>query len=92
MLSIPDYVQVTKVDGKYIILDRKKNYLYAVSKTGVELLEWWSILGSAEKAMNKISKKYDVDYGIVEKDMLRLITKLNKKELVRVDDRGWDLY
>lgn len=86
MLSIPDHVQVTKMDGKYILLDRKKNYYYAVSKTGVEFLEWWSIFGSAEMAVNKISKKYDVDYSIVEKDMFTLIEKLTKKELVMMDD------
>jgi hypothetical protein len=82
LLIVPDHIQITEVDGKCVLLDCKKNYFYAVSKTGAELMDQLKATGNMKDAIKKISTDYQVSSGRVEKDMTIFVHQLIEKGLI----------
>jgi hypothetical protein len=82
LLIIPDYIQITKIEEKYVILDCRNNYYYAVSQSGVKLLEQIKIHGDLTKSIEKISSDYKVSMERVREDILVLVQQLIEKGLI----------
>lgn len=81
-LAIPEHIQITETDGQLILLDCRKNRYYAVSKTGAIFLEQVKLDGNMKKAIEKISRAYQVPFERVEQDMNAFVDRLIEKEML----------
>ncbi|RAL25713.1 PqqD family protein [Thermoflavimicrobium daqui] len=81
-LIIPDHVKITEINERTVLLDCKKNFYYAVSKSGTEFLNQIKIHGDMVKAIEKISNDYGVAQEVVENDMNIFVDRLIQKGLV----------
>lgn len=81
-LVIPEHIQITEVDGQWVFLDCRKNRYYVVSKTGAEFLEQVKHDGNMKKAIEKISRAYQVPFERVEQDINSFVVHLIEKELL----------
>jgi hypothetical protein len=82
VLSVPDHIKITELDGKCVLLDCKRNYFYAVSKSGAQFFNQIKIHGIMEKAIKSISNSYNISENRVEEDMILFVNSLIEKGLI----------
>ncbi|MXQ55280.1 PqqD family protein [Shimazuella alba] len=81
-LCLPDYVQLTEIKGKLVLLDCQKNLFYGVSKSGAEFLQQIKHHGDMDKATKTISSLYNISNDQVRNDMYVFLDYLIQKGLI----------
>ncbi|MDQ0418147.1 hypothetical protein J2Z48_002336 [Croceifilum oryzae] len=81
-LTVPDHVQISEVDGKYVLLDCRSNFFYTVSRSGAGFIEQVRQHGDMRKAIEKISMNHVVSFERVEGEMTSFVDHLIQKGLL----------
>ncbi|WP_028777043.1 PqqD family protein [Shimazuella kribbensis] len=82
MYIVPEYIQITEIEEKYVLLDCRDNYFYGISKSGGEFLEQIKSHGDLEKAIKRLSNVYNISLDRIEEDMVTFLEKLSEKGLI----------
>ncbi|WP_028775515.1 PqqD family protein [Shimazuella kribbensis] len=81
-LCLPDYVQLTEIKGKLVLLDCQKNFFYSVSNSGAEFLQQIKEHGDMDKAIKSISSLFIISDDQVRSDMNSFSDRLIQKGLI----------
>ncbi|TCP66449.1 PqqD family peptide modification chaperone [Baia soyae] len=81
-LALPDHVQISEVDGKYVLLDCRGNFFYTVSQSGAEFIEQVRQHGDMRRAIEKISMDHLVLFERVQDEMTSFADHLIQKGLL----------
>ena len=79
----PD-VLVEEVSGEAVLLNTDTEHYFGLDEIG---LRFWQLLtkhGNSQDAAAEFVTEYDVDEQIVHKDLIQLITRLEKSELLEI--------
>ncbi|MDQ0416596.1 hypothetical protein J2Z48_000763 [Croceifilum oryzae] len=80
--SIPEHIQLTEIEGRWVLLDCRANRFFAINKTGAEFLEQVNLCGEIELAIHHISRAYEIPFERAKNDMEQFIRNLSEKELI----------
>lgn len=85
-VKISDQVLFQEIEGECVLLDLSNEQYFGLNEVGTRL---WLLLSEDERienAFDSLKKEYDVDENILQDDLARLISELNAKGLVAVED------
>ncbi|MBS7529533.1 PqqD family protein [Hazenella sp. IB182353] len=82
MIQISNSLELTNIDGKYVILDCRKNTFYGINQVGVDFLAEIRAHGDFSHAISNLSDKYQASYEAIELDLKTFLQILIDKGMV----------
>lgn len=75
-------IKIRKDIEGYLVYYPERKGLFLINQIGYDILSLCDGINSPDKIIDIISKKYDTDRKIIEKDVLEFIEKSQKMKLI----------
>ena len=85
-LTVPEDILVQDMQGESVLLDLDNSYYYGLDKMGTQMWRTLSGSGSIQKAYDDLLARYDVEAGVLRRDLFGLVQKLMDCGLLKVAD------
>jgi hypothetical protein len=85
-LTVPEDILVQDMQGESVLLNLDNSYYYGLDKMGTRM--WHTLSGSEsiQKAYDDLLARYDVEAGVLRRDLFELVQKLMDNGLLKVAD------
>ena len=85
-LTVPEDILVQNMQGESVLLNLDNSYYYGLDKMGTQM--WHTLSGSEsiQKAYDALLARYDVEAGVLRRDLFELVQKLMDNGLLKVAD------
>ena len=85
-LTVPEDILVQDIQGESVLLNLDNSYYYGLDKMGTQMWRTLSGSGSIQKAYDDLLARYDVEAGVLRRDLFGLVQKLIDNGLLKVAD------
>jgi hypothetical protein len=82
LFKLPEHVLMTELDGEAVLLDLEKSHYFGLNEIGTDIIHLMQSMDSAEKIVDDIHARYDVERNTLQSDYDRLITELLDEGLI----------
>lgn len=77
--KVPDYLEITEIDGQWIVLDIRENQFYGLNPAGGQFLKQIKEIGDFNKAVQVLSERFQVSDQQIRRDMSEFLKRLQQQ-------------
>jgi hypothetical protein len=85
-LTVPDDILIQDMQGESVLLNLDNSYYDGLDKMGTQMWRTLSGSESIQKAYDDLLARYDVEAGVLRRDLFELVQKLMDNGLLKVAD------
>ncbi len=84
VVKIPDQVTYREISGEVVLLNLESGKYYGLDDVGARMYILLAELGSLEAAFQTLLAEYEVESGMLERDLIALVDDLAKQGLLNI--------